>query len=240
MSQNTDALLGINPESIVIKTGINSMVGPGSIISIKSILTDDLANEYNRLQNQLNLHRKVAGVEVREFDKVSIASGLNANLHQKLTRKWKYDLDINSIRTDMIHKEFLTILQQRQPMESSQRSEHLSESSRATSNTGRTSQTCTAASESSRQSTVKSRATNRSRRSGSVKRIVDPNLEQEKVRAELNLLYLEKREAEQELGAIRDEIQRKESLARASTVGSARLEALEISSRVNTAGIYAS
>jgi hypothetical protein len=51
------------------------MVGPGSILSIQSILTDDLANEYTRLQNQLNFHRKVAGVEVKEFDEVSIATG---------------------------------------------------------------------------------------------------------------------------------------------------------------------
>ena len=52
------------------------MVGPGSIISIHSILTDDLANEYQRLQTQLNFHRKVAGVELKEFDEVSIVSGL--------------------------------------------------------------------------------------------------------------------------------------------------------------------
>jgi len=59
----------------VIQTGIENMMSPGSIISIQSILTDDLANEYQRLQTQLNFHRKIAGVELKEFDQVSIVSG---------------------------------------------------------------------------------------------------------------------------------------------------------------------
>jgi hypothetical protein len=71
VSQTTDALLGINADSIVIKTGLSAF--QGSIISMKSILTDDLANEYQRLQTQLNFHRKVAGVEIKEFDTVRVS-----------------------------------------------------------------------------------------------------------------------------------------------------------------------
>ena len=36
--------------------------------SIRSIMTDNLATEYNRLQKQLNFHREVAGVELTQFD----------------------------------------------------------------------------------------------------------------------------------------------------------------------------
>ena len=85
-------------------------------------------------------------------------------------------------------------------------------------------------SESSKQSTVRSRASTRSRSSS---RRPDPKLEEEKVRAQLKLLYLEKQEAETELEQIRNEIKQKEQLSLNSSMeSSARLEALEISARV--------
>lgn len=146
---------------------------------------------------------------------------------------------MNSIRTDMIHKEFMDILAQRtctdgdeerpesRPASTSQASSR-GGSSRGASSRG------TFTSESSKQSTVKSRTSERSRRSTSVKRVYDTKLEEEKLKAELNLLYVEKQEAEQELVAIRDEITQKESIANNSSLASsARLEALEIGSKVN-------
>ena len=58
-------------------------------------------------------------------------------------------------------------------------------------------------------------------------------LENEKVKAELQLLYLEKKEAENELIAIREEISKKEAISNnTSLASSARLEALEIGSKV--------
>ena len=127
----------------------------------------------------------------------------------------------------MIHKEFMDIL--------ASRSGSISESnksdipSRPSTSQASSRRTVTS------QSTVKSRISERSRRSNSVKRVRDANLESEKLRAELNLLYVEKQEAEQELAAIRDEICQKESVANSSSLASsAQLEALEIGSRLET------
>ena len=179
VSQNTEQLLAITPESIIIKTNGTSIIGGQSI---QSVMTDNLASEYHRLQKQLNIHREVAGIEVTQFDQVSIAS------------------DLNSVRTEMIHKEFLDILAKRNKANNAGNNREQQLTTINSRPSSRASTRKTDLTESSKPSTVR---TGRSQRS---KRLKDKKLEEEKLNAELNLLYLEKKQAENELTAIKSEI----------------------------------
>ena len=81
-------------------------------LSIRSIMTDNLATEYNRLQKQLNFHREVAGVELTQFDQGKVQShfysskliSLNYMLNCMNLNQVSIASDLNSVRTEMIHK----------------------------------------------------------------------------------------------------------------------------------------
>lgn len=172
--------------------------------------TDDIAAEYQKMQQRLNNEKRLAGIPVREFDEVSI------------------DSDLNSVQTEMVHQKFMELL--RKPGGALPSPAIQSKSSSRAVSTVRSRQL------SSKVSTVRSRPSSLPRSkatSGSRSHRVDPEIENEKVKAELNLLYVEKRKAESELLSIKTEIEEKE-LSANELDKSMKMENLELSSKLST------
>ena len=154
VSQSTEKLLAIKPQSI--------MINPIEENSIVSLQTEHMAAEFNRVQRNLDAN-----------------FGMTSN-HARSTISAKSGISNVSIRTEVIQREILDILGTRarklgvtpppDPPVVNDRDSNTSLS----------------------QSTVKSR---QSRQSKSPKRkSSDPSLAAEKVRAELKLLYVEKKQ----------------------------------------------
>lgn len=173
--------------------------------------TDDIAAEYQKMQQRLNNEKRLAGIPVREFDEVSI------------------DSDLNSVQTEMVHQKFMELLRKSGGALPSPAIQSKS-SSRAVS-------TVKSRQLSSKVSTVRSRPSSLPRSkatsAGSRSYRVDPEIENEKVKAELNLLYVEKRKAESELLSIKTEIEEKE-LSANDLDKSMKMENLELSSKLST------
>ena len=174
--------------------------------------TDDIAAEYQKMQQRLNNEKRLAGIPVREFDEVSI------------------DSDLNSVQTEMVHQKFMELLRKPGGALPSPPPFQSKSSSRAVS-TVRSRQL------SSKVSTVRSRPSSiprsKATSGGSRSYRVDPEIENEKVKAELNLLYVEKRKAESELLSIKTEIEEKE-LSANELDKSMKMENLELSSKLST------
>ncbi|CAG5091054.1 Oidioi.mRNA.OKI2018_I69.PAR.g12827.t1.cds [Oikopleura dioica] len=208
---DTGALLAINPESIVIKPPKSSIM-PQSLASLNTVRTDDIAAEYKKMQQRLNNEKRLAGIPVREFDEVSI------------------DSDLNSVQTEMVHQKFMELLRRPGGTLPTPAASGSKTSSRAVS-------TVRSRPVSSKPSTVRSRPSSlprsRATSGGGRSYRVDPDIESEKVKAELNLLYVEKRKAESELRSIKTEIEEKE-MSQNELESSMKMENLELSSKLST------
>ena len=151
VSQSTEKLLAIKPQSI--------MINPIEENSIVSLQTEHMAAEFNRVQRNLDANFGMPSNQARST--VSVKSGVS-NV---------------SIRTEVIQREILDILGTRArklgvtpPPDPPVVTDHDSNTSLS-------------------QSTVKSRQSKSPKRKSS-----DPSLAAEKVRAELKLLYVEKKQ----------------------------------------------